>query len=103
MSKDIIVEYLQAFESECQSLPSRDDWEESQDLKRHVEEILFDGITELNGFVITLSALCDGLSECFICCLRSNLIEAYGKGETPAMAVFAALVQIEVEIMILNQ
>jgi len=102
-ANDITVKYLQSLESECLTLPSDDDWNESEDLKHHVKELLFNGITEIKGFVITLSALCDGLSKCFICHLRSNLIEAYGKAETPACAVFAALVQIEVEIMILAQ
>jgi hypothetical protein len=100
------VEYLRNFENSCEPLPEESDWEESGELKDIARELLVCGFVEWNGGQLWLREVVDGL-DCLgwlarieFCRDDESDLDACGKGACPGDAVLAALVQIEVELMI---
>lgn len=101
-AEDPEVTYLREFEDQCLPLPEEGNWEESDSFDANCSDLFYDGVTEMGDKIITLSALCDGLTECFLCCLTADGLQAYGKGKRPSDAILAALLQIEVDLMLSN-
>lgn len=104
--EDPHVEYLREFESACDQLPEESDWEESFELKDTAQDLLIAGCVEWNQGNVLLREITDGLDyEGWLCHLvfydaNERDFHGYGKGVCVADSVLAALVQIEVELML---
>lgn len=99
-------EHLQNFESICRPLPEESDWEESTELKDMVHELLTCGFENWNGGTLWLREIADGYDyDGWLCHLNfydeeDKDFHAYGKGHCVADSVFAALIQLEVDLML---
>lgn len=106
--EDPHVKYLREFENACDPLPEESDWEESFELKDTVQDLLIAGCVEWNKGNVFLREITDGLDyEGWLCHLVFHDAEeiafhGYGKGLCVADSVLAALVQLEVNLMLSN-
>ena len=104
LNEDPHVTRLREFESLCEPLPDEEewgDWSEGEEMKRAASELFFYGCADFGSVTVAIDELVDGISECFLCRLRSiSDVESYGRGRTPANAILAALVHMEVVLML---
>jgi len=100
------VEYLRNFENSCEPLPEVGAWEESGELKDIARELLITGTAKWNNQNVWLREIADGLdyfgwlAHIEFCRDDESEWQGYGKGVCVADAVLAALIQLEVEIML---
>lgn len=104
--EDPHVEYLREFENACDPLPEDGDWEESFELKEIARDLLITGTAKWHGQHVWLREIADGLdylgwlAHIEFCCDDESEWQGYGKGVCVADAVLAALIQLEVELLL---
>lgn len=105
--EDPYLNHLRTVESLSEPLPTGGTWDESVAMKNHVDALLYVGHSDLdNGGSIHLREIVDGLDyNGFICSLGFSgydewECDVYGRGKCVADSVLAALVQLEVELML---
>jgi hypothetical protein len=100
----MLEEYLEELARASYKLPTDDSWDERDDLKKITRRLLTSGLCHLGRNEVILDLVSRLPDESWVATLYNEGTDTtvYGNGDIVADAVLAALVQMEVEIMILN-